>query len=119
MDRSRTASDKVRPFLEAMERRIDQVRAKRTGQTSEPPSSAPVITDLASPTPAPVVSAPSPTPGYAESNHRPNHTPNHGHDPSVILEDDESKPVRLKARPKRSSSFGSDNPPQSSFSQAG
>ena len=115
MDRSRTASDKVRPFLEAMERRIEQVRAKRTGQTSEPPSSVPVTSDVAPPTPAPVVPAPRPTPGYAP----PSHTPNPGHEPSVIMEDDNPKPVRLKARPKRSPSFDADNPSQSSFSQAG
>ncbi len=115
MDRSRTASDKVRPFLEAMERRIDQVRAKRTGHTTEPPSSVPVTADVAPPTPAPVVPAPSPAHGYAE----PAQTPNQGQEPCVIMEDDDPKPVRLKARPKRNSTFGSDNPPQSNFSQAG
>ena len=113
MDRSRTASDKVRPFLEAMERRIEQVRAKRTGHTSEPTSSVPVTEEVAPP--APVVPASSPTPGYGEHTH----TPDQGREPSVIMEDDDPKPVRLKARPKRSSSFGSDNPPQSGFSQAG
>ncbi len=115
MDRSRTASDKVRPFLEAMERRIEQVRAKRTGHTSEPPSSVPVTEDAAPPTPTPMVPAPSPTHGYLD----PTRSPNHGHEPSVIVDDDEPKPVRLKARPKRSPSFGTDNPPQSNFSQAG
>lgn len=115
MDRSRTASDKVRPFLEAMERRIEQVRAKRTGHTTEPSGTVPVTSDADPPPPAPAVPEPQPTPGYAE----PPHAPNPGHEPSVIMEDDNPKPVRLKARPKRSTSFGSDNPPQSNFSQAG
>ena len=65
--------------------------------------------------PVPLAPASRPTPDYTE----PAHSPNHGQEPSVIMEDDDPKPVRLKARPKRSTSFGTDNPPQSNFSQAG
>ena len=76
MDTSRSAADRVRPVLEAMERSIDAARRRRTQRETQ--------TTPSTPTAAPPASAPSnPT-------------------PSTSTNGSDEQP-RLKARPKRAS----------------
>lgn len=98
MDRTRAASDKIRPFLEAMERSIDQVRRKRmqdAGEMDVPQELAP------SPRPS------SPSEVTSESlTHRdpPKASPLNTQVPPATNSGD-APPPRLKARPKRPTAF--------------
>ena len=113
MDRTRAASEKIRPFLEAMERSIDQVRRKRkqdAGELDVQREAAP------SPTPSP--------PGGSTSEdltHRelPKASPLNSPVPPPANSDD-APPPRLKARPKRPTGFTNNMYDQDSYrSQAG
>ena len=109
MDRSRPASDRVRPFLEAMERSIDSVRRQRledSGELTPAEAVAPAPPVAPATTPAPEVVPPSPL--------RPTHVP-------AVLNGDQPKagPARLKARPKRSTSFNNNQYNRDDLSQAG
>lgn len=128
MERTRSASDKIRPFLEAMERRIDKVRRDRleesgesdvhaTGRSGGHPNGRPPGTAYTNgpTTPTHQSAAPNPSPSApAASNDeavigRPHGTSaNPASNPSNNEdgEDAENKPPqRLKARPKRPSAF--------------
>lgn len=128
MERSRTASDKVRPFLEAMERTIDQARRKRTGESTASTPAASISSGNGSsipsaPTPqyippsaAPASAPATPAPSQPQDSASPT-----AHDIPVSNEETpDAPPARLKARPKRPSGFGSSsNYNQDNLSQAG
>ncbi len=99
MDRTKAASDRIRPFLEAMERSIDDVRRKRMQESGESPA------PLMSPSPTPSTGESSPTGSYQPTDHPSPPTPSTGADEALDSGPDDAPPVRLKARPKRPSAF--------------
>jgi hypothetical protein len=85
MNDSNRAADRVRPFLQAMERSIDAARQRRLNGGLEPTEPAPVMTPT-----SPPANEPSTEPSTEPSG----------------------EPPRLRARPKRPSYpvFGRDEP---------
>jgi hypothetical protein len=137
MDKPRSASDKIRPFLEAMERSINRVRHQRLEESGEvkPASNAPASNGYraasgmpgSSSSPA-IPGRPAPQPSPASPLQGGGHTyaapqrPTLGHDDAVIgapssphrsaVEpapqaggENTDKPQRLKAKPKRPSTY--------------
>jgi hypothetical protein len=120
MDNTQAASDKIRPFLEAMERSIDRVRSRRmqeSGELSAPTPAAPMAN-------APAPSNPSPE-RFAQRMQSSTQTPAPPAPPATPVapastNSDDAPPPRLKARPKRPSSFTNTSYEQDNYrSQAG
>jgi len=131
MSQSRKLAEQMRPFLRAMEQSINDVRRQRTGENqpapAEPDAPEPTATGepqtpcgpaaQSDPPRQPMPAAPNPnrTPPR-EPDVKPNtvHNASDGrplsYDGSGIQDDDDERP-RLKARPKRSSSFNQSTRP--------
>ena len=144
MDKPRSASDKIRPFLEAMERSINRVRHQRLQESGEVNAAAKApssnghrggfsASSPSAPSPSPATPAPPAAPSARPASH-PAHPYGGGHPHAALqrpaaLHDDAvigapasphrnpaqpdsgpggdsaDKPQRLKAKPKRPSSF--------------
>lgn len=113
MDRTRAASEKIRPFLEAMERSIDQVRRKRmqdAGELEVQPASIP----------SPGPSSPSEAASDGITHRDPPKASPLTPPGSASTNSDDASPPRLKARPKRPTAFTNTAYEQDNYrSQAG